>query len=137
LVQRTAAHDPPSNTSTKEFIEMFSTRFAASSAMAIAALGVSALITAGPAAAFTDNSSSGNSADQAFLTQLGNDGITPPSSQEAISLAHSVCTSLDKGNEPDAVIAAVAKTTGLSNKSAKVFAVDAASAYCPEYVTST
>jgi hypothetical protein len=136
LVQRTAAHDPPPRISIKEFIEMFTTRFAASSAMAIAALGVTVLITAGPAAAFTNNSS-GNSADQAFLTQLGNDGITPPSSQEAISLAHSVCTSLDKGNDPDAVIAAVAKTTGLSNKSAKVFAVDAASAYCPQYVTST
>jgi hypothetical protein len=115
---------------------MFSTRFAASSAMAIAALGVTVLITAGPAAAFTDNSSSGTSVDQSFLAQLDKDGITPPSSQEAISLAHSVCTSLDKGNEPDAVIAAVAKTTGLSNKSAKVFAIDAASAYCPQYVTN-
>ncbi|MDT5366579.1 MAG: hypothetical protein QOC62_1010, partial [Mycobacterium sp.] len=41
-----------------------------------------------------------------------NDGITPPS-------------------------VAVAETTGLSVKGAKVFALDAAQAYCPQYVTSS
>jgi hypothetical protein len=31
----------------------------------------------------------------------------------------------------------VAESTGLSAKGAKTFAVDAASAYCPQYVTSS
>ena len=31
----------------------------------------------------------------------------------------------------------MAQATGLSTKGAKTFSVDAASAYCPQYVTST
>ncbi|TGN71951.1 DUF732 domain-containing protein, partial [Mycobacterium tuberculosis] len=41
------------------------------------------------------------------------------------------------GHSAKAVIKAVAKATGLSAKGAKTFAVDAASAYCPQYVTSS
>ena len=47
-----------------------------------------------------------------LAARLDNDGSTPPS-------------------------AAVAETTGLSVKGAKVFALDAAQAYCPQYVTSS
>ena len=65
---------------------------------------MAALITAGTAGA--------GSVDDAFIAQLDNDGITPPS-------------------------AAVAETTGMSVKGSKVFALDAAQAYCPQYVTSS
>ena len=76
----------------------------AGTTLAAATLGMAALITAGTAGA--------GSVDDAFIAQLDNDGITPPS-------------------------AAVAETTGLSVKGAKVFALDAAQAYCPQYVTSS
>ena len=48
-----------------------------------------------------------------------------------------MCDALDSGNSSRAVICAVAETTGLSVKGAKVFALDAAHAYCPQYVTSS
>jgi hypothetical protein len=76
----------------------------AGTTLAAAALGMAALITAGTAGA--------GSVDDAFIAQLDNDGITPPS-------------------------VTVAETTGLSVKGAKVFALDAAQAYCPQYVTSS
>ena len=76
----------------------------AGTTLAAAALGMAALITAGTAGA--------GSVNDAFIAQLDNDGITPPS-------------------------VAVAETTGLSVKGAKVFALDAAQAYCPQYVTSS
>jgi hypothetical protein len=76
----------------------------AGTTLAAATLGMAALITAGTAGA--------GSVDDAFIAQLDNDGITPPS-------------------------VAVAETTGLSVKGAKVFALDAAQAYCPQYVTSS
>ncbi|EAY59618.1 conserved hypothetical secreted protein [Mycobacterium tuberculosis C] len=80
---------------------------------------------------------SASSTDEAFLAQLQADGITPPSAARAIKDAHAVCDALDEGHSAKAVIKAVAKATGLSAKGAKTFAVDAASAYCPQYVTSS
>jgi hypothetical protein len=111
---------------------MFTRRFAASLAgttLTATALGLVALGFAGTAGA--------SSTDNAFLAQLQADGITPPTAARAISDAHAVCAALDAGNSPQAVINAVAESTGLNQKGAKVFAVDAASAYCPQYVTST
>jgi hypothetical protein len=112
---------------------MFTRRFAASlaaSAVAASALGMAALGLAGPASAT-------NSADNAFLAQLQSDGITPPTPARAISDAHAVCSALDEGQSPQQVITAVAQSTGLTQKGAKTFAVDAASAYCPQFVTSS
>jgi Protein of unknown function (DUF732) len=97
--------------------------------LAAAALGVAAVIAAGTANA--------GSVDDAFLAQLAKDGITPPSSQRAINDAHAICTALEQGASAQAVYNAVAVTTGLNAKGAKIFAVDSASAYCPQYVTST
>ena len=65
------------------------------------------------------------------------DGITPPSAARAVSDGHAVCKALDNGHSGQEVINAVAQSTGLSSKGAKTFAVDAASAYCPQYVTSS
>jgi Protein of unknown function (DUF732) len=110
---------------------MFTSRFAASVAattLTAGALGLAALGFAGTAGA--------TSVDDAFLAQLQADGITPPSAARAIGDGHAVCKALDNGHSSQEVIGAVAQSTGLSSKSAKTFAVDAASAYCPQYVTS-
>jgi hypothetical protein len=114
------------------FTHPFTRRFSksvAGTSLAAATLGITALITTGTAGA--------GSVDDGFIAQLGKDGITPPSSAVAVKDAHSVCNALDNGNTSQAVINAVAETTGLSAKGAKVFAVDAAQAYCPQYVTSS
>jgi len=114
------------------FTHRFSRRFSRSVAgttLAAATLGMAALITAGTAGA--------GSVDDAFIAQLDKDGIMPPSSGVAVKDAHSVCGALDNGYSSQDVINAVAETTGLSAKSAKVFALDAAQAYCPQYVTSS
>ena len=111
---------------------MFTRRFTKSVAgttLAAATLGMAALFAAGAAGA--------SSVDDAFLAQLQKDGITPPTAARAISDAHGVCNALDEGYSSQQVINAVAESTGLSAKGAKTFAVDAASAYCPQYVTST
>jgi hypothetical protein len=107
---------------------MFTHRFMARTALTAAALGVAALGFAGTAGA--------GSVDDAFLAQIQADGITPPSASVAIDDAHAVCKALDTGGSSKEVISAVAESTGLSAKGAKTFAVDAASAYCPQYVTS-
>jgi hypothetical protein len=111
---------------------MFTRRFTASlagTALTAAALGLSALGLAGAAGATTS--------DAAFLAQLQSDGITPPSAAVAVRDAHAVCNALEQGHSSRDVIDAVAQSTGLSPKGAKTFAVDAASAYCPQYVTSS
>jgi hypothetical protein len=112
---------------------MFTRRLAASLAgttLTATALGLAALGLAGTASAT-------GSADSAFLAQLKVDGITPPTPAVAISDAHGVCTALNQGQSAQQVIAAVGQTTGLSAKGSKTFAVDSASAYCPQYVTSS
>jgi Protein of unknown function (DUF732) len=111
---------------------MFTRRFTASAArttLTAAALGLAALGFAGTAGA--------SSVDDTFLAQLQADGIVPPSPARAISDAHAVCKALDQGHSGQEVVAAVAKTTGLSPSGAKTFTVDAATAYCPQYVTSS
>jgi Protein of unknown function (DUF732) len=111
---------------------MFTRHFtvaAARTGLTAAALGLVALGLAGTAGA--------SSVDDAFLAQLQADGIQPPTAARAITDAHAVCHALDAGNSPQSVISAVAQATGLSSRSAKTFSVDAASAYCPQYVTST
>jgi len=105
------------------------TAFAARTTLTAAALGLAALGFAGTAGA--------TSVDDTFLSQLQADGIQPPTAARAISDAHAVCKALDAGHSPQEVISAVAQSTGLSPKGAKTFSVDAASAYCPQYVTST
>ena len=111
---------------------MFTRRFTktvARATLVAATLGAAAVVAAGTATA--------GSVDDAFLAQLQRDGIVPPTAARAISDAHGVCNALNQGNSAQAVINAVASTTGLDAKGANAFAVDAASAYCPQYVTST
>jgi len=111
---------------------MFTRRFTvnvARTTLTAAALGMAALSFAGTASA--------SKVDDTFLAQLQADGITPPSAARAISDAHAVCKALDAGQSPQEVVSAVATSTGLTQKGAKTFAVDAASAYCPQYVTQS
>ena len=111
---------------------MFTRRFVATLAgttLTAATLGLTALGMAATAGA--------SSVDNAFLAQLESDGITPPTPARAISDGHAVCTALQQGQSPDQVVAAVADATGLTKKGAHTFAVDAASAYCPQFVTSS
>ena len=109
---------------------MFSHRFTTSLAgttLAAATLGLAALGFASTAGA--------SSVDEAFLAKIQADGIEPPSAARAISEAHAVCDSLDQGHSGQQVYNEVAEATGLSAKGAKTFAIDAALAYCPQYVT--
>lgn len=111
---------------------MFTRRFTATLAgttLTAATLGLAALGLAGAAGATT--------VDDAFIAQINADGITPPSSARAISEAHTVCSELNAGKSSKQVLSDVAERTGLSASGANRFAVDAANAYCPQYVTST
>ncbi len=111
---------------------MFTRRFTASvagAALTAAALSLTALGFAGTAGA--------SNSDDAFLAQLESDGITPPTSAAALKEAHAVCTALDAGESSQQVINEVGDATGLSAKGSKTFAIDAAVAYCPQYITHT
>ena len=111
---------------------MFTRRFTASLAgttLTAATLGLAALGLAGTAGA--------GSVDDAFIAQIKADGITPPSTARAISEGHAVCSALDAGQSSKEVYSGVAQRTGLNASGAKTFAVDAAQAYCPQYVTTT
>jgi hypothetical protein len=120
--------NPDQHKETPMFTRRFTT-LAARTSLTTAALGLVALGLAGTADA--------SSVDDTFLAQLQADGIQPPTAARAISDAHAICKALDAGHSPQEVIGAVAQATGLSTKGAKTFSVDAASAYCPQYVTST
>ena len=109
------------------FTRRFTTSIAASTLTA-AGLGLAALGLATTANAGT--------VDDAFLAQLSADGIQPPSASVAVKDAHAVCKALNQGVSGKDVIGAVAEATGLTTKGANTFAVDAASAYCPQFVTS-
>ncbi len=88
-----------------------------------ATLGLAALGFAGTAAQAPT--------DEAFLCAGGRTTSAERSARHQ-GRARAVCDALDEGHWPN--IKAVA-ATGLSAKGAKTFAVDAASAYCPQYVT--
>jgi len=110
---------------------MFTRRFTASlagTALTAAALGL---------AAFGAGTASASSVDDEFLAQLQSDGLTVNSPDAAVSLAHGVCKALNQGESGKEVVNSVAQSTGLSAKGAKTFSLDAASAYCPQYVTSS
>lgn len=111
---------------------MFTRRFTASLAgttlTAAEPLGLAALGLAGTAGASTADDTL-NVRDQGRRHHAAE--------QRAISEAHAACSALDAGQSSKQVIAGVAQRTGLSSSGAHTFAVDAASAYCPQYVTTT
>jgi hypothetical protein len=92
-----------------------------------AAVGLAAIVTAGTAHADT--------ADDQYLGALGAQGIGFGSPQGAIGIAHHVCEALDGGMEPSDISANIAGANPhIDRHTGLVIVVDAASAYCPQFV---
>jgi hypothetical protein len=104
-----------------------STRAAAVTAVSAAAVGLAASVTAGTAHA--------DAADDQYLGALGAQGIGFGSPQSAIGIAHHVCDALDGGIEPSDISANIAGANAhIDRHTGLVIVVDAASAYCPQFV---
>lgn len=99
----------------------------ASTIVGAAAIGIIALGTAGTAGA--------TSADDAFLAQMDKLGISFDSPADAIKDGHKVCQELAAGKTGTDVATEVLQQTNLTTHQAAYFVVDAAHAYCPQYVT--
>lgn len=108
---------------------MFTTRFTTIAATVIAtgALSIGAFATAATASALT------NSADEAFLTNIGADGISFTSAKEAVGDANYVCDSLAHGETGASIGSEILSNTDLSTRQAAAFLVDSVNAYCPKY----
>lgn len=101
----------------------------AGTALAAGALGlaaVAAVATAGTAGAI-------RSANDAFLTDLGSEGLPYDNAKTAISDAHQVCESLDAGADPVHLGTEILDHADLTTRQAAVFVVSAVDNYCPEY----
>ncbi|WAJ43971.1 DUF732 domain-containing protein [Mycobacterium sp. Aquia_216] len=105
---------------------MFSHRIrtVASTMIGAAAIGLIAVGTAGTASAGT--------ADDAFLAQMDNLGISFSSPADAIKDGHKVCQELASGKTGTDVATEVLKQTNLTSHQAAYFVVDATHAYCPQ-----
>lgn len=99
----------------------------ASTMIGAAAIGLVALGTAGTAPATT--------ADDAFISQMDNLGISFSSPAEAVREGHQVCRELASGKTGTDVASEVLKQTNLSSHQAAYFVVDATKAYCPQYAS--
>jgi hypothetical protein len=107
---------------------MFAHRITKIAATAVtgAALGLSALTTAGSAGALT-------SADAAFLTDITSAGITYDDASVAVSNAHAVCEALDAGYAPEDIAIELLSLNDLSVNQAATIVVSSVEAYCPSY----
>jgi Protein of unknown function (DUF732) len=104
------------------------TMFAAT-AVATAALGLTALAAAGTAGAFS-------SPDDEFLSNISDDGISYDSASRAVSNAHYVCGSIDDGADPLDLGDEILANTDLTMHQAAVFVVESVSNYCPEHTAA-
>jgi hypothetical protein len=96
-------------------------------AIAAAALGLAAVLGAGPAHA--------GAADDQFLAALHQQGIGFGNPQSAINVAHHVCDSLGQGMEPSQISQQLAShNPQIDRQTALLITVDAAQSYCPQYV---
>jgi Protein of unknown function (DUF732) len=55
------------------------------------------------------------------------------SNQDLVSIAHSVCSSLNGGTSESSVVSQIASNNGLSNDRAQEFVTAAAQYYCPGF----
>ncbi|MGE2722895.1 DUF732 domain-containing protein [Mycolicibacterium celeriflavum] len=94
-------------------------------AAAVGALGIAAFATAGTAAA--------NTVDDTFIEVINQQGIQPPSSAEAISVAHDACAVIDGGGDIAAAVNAVSDATKLDFEDSAFFVGGAIASYCPEH----
>jgi Protein of unknown function (DUF732) len=109
---------------------MFTSRLhkpAVRTALAVGTLGMAALLAAGTANAET--------ADDQFFGALQQQGIGFGTTQSAITVAHHVCDALGQGMEPSDISSNIAGANSrIDRQTALVVVVDAAQAYCPQYV---
>jgi hypothetical protein len=92
-----------------------------------AAVGLAGIVTAGAAHA--------DAADDQYLGALGAQGIGFGSPQGAIGIAHHVCDALGGGMEPSDISTHIARANPhIDRHTGLVIVVDAASAYCPQFV---
>ena len=105
---------------------MFSSRIT-KPAIAAGMIGLAALLAAGTANAET--------ADEQFLGALQQQGIGFGTPESAMNVAHHVCDALGQGMEPSDISANIASANGrIDRQTAVVIVVDAAMAYCPQFV---
>jgi Protein of unknown function (DUF732) len=98
--------------------------FAGTAAVATG-LGLAALASAGAAGAST--------VDDTFITVISDQGIEPPSAEEAIGVAHDVCTVIDDGGDLSDAIDAVSDYTELGFEDSAFFVGASIASYCPEH----
>jgi hypothetical protein len=94
-------------------------------AAAAAALGLAALASAGTAGAST--------VDDVFITVISDQGIEPPSAEDAIGVAHDVCVVIDEGGTLVDAISAVSDYTELGFEDSAFFVGASIASYCPEH----
>lgn len=95
-------------------------------ALAASAFGLAALLAAGTANA---------SADDQYLGTLQQQGIGFGDPQSAIKVAHHVCDALGQGMTPADISGNIAGANGgIDRQTAVIIVVDAAQAYCPQFV---
>ncbi|SBS78682.1 conserved exported hypothetical protein [uncultured Mycobacterium sp.] len=96
-------------------------------AIAAGVIGLAALLAAGTANAET--------ADDQFVGALQQQGIGFGSPESAIKVAHHACDALGAGMEPSDISSNIAGANGhIDRQTALVIVVDAAMAYCPQFV---
>jgi hypothetical protein len=105
------------------FIRPFTTFIG--TAAAAAALGLAALASAGTAGAST--------VDDTFITVINDQGIKPPSAEEAIGVAHEVCMVIDDGGDLLDAVTAVSDYTELDFEDSAFFVGASIASYCPEH----
>jgi hypothetical protein len=94
-------------------------------AAATAALGLAAFASVGVASA--------GSVDDTFITVITDQGITPPSAKEAISVAHDVCVVIDEGGDLVDAVTTVSDYTELDMEDSAFFVGASVASYCPEH----
>jgi hypothetical protein len=88
-------------------------------------MGIAALVSTGIAGA--------NTTDDMFVSVLADQGIQPPSTQEAVSLAGDVCKMFDTGQSLYYAVDSVSDTTTLTQEDSAFFVGASVATYCPEH----
>ena len=94
-------------------------------AAAATGLGLAALASAATAGATV--------ADDTFITVITDQGIEPPSTEEAIGVAHDVCAVIDDGGDLVDAITEVFDYTELDFEDSAFFVGASIATYCPEH----
>lgn len=107
---------------------MFAHRATNFAAIAVtgAALGLAALAGSGTAGAFY-------SADDAFLADIENAGISYDDPDAAVSNALAVCDALGEGYAPEDIALEILSVNDITIKQAAYVVVASVDAYCPSY----